>query len=66
MTSPMTGSQKDGIAFDLDDQEYIVLEFMVLAMHQVYGGYRHKKDLNAFGAARGVSFPPFCIAHLVS
>ena len=54
------------ITFDPDDREYIVLEFMVLAMHQAYGGYRHKKDLNAFCAARGVSFPPFCIAHSVS
>ena len=54
------------IAFDLDDWEYIILEFMVLAMHQEYGGYQHKKDLNAFGAAGGVSFPQFCIAHPVS
>ena len=54
------------IAFDLDNWEYIVLEFMVPAMHQAYGGYQHKKDLNAFGAAGGVSFPPFCIAHPVS
>ena len=54
------------ITFDPDNWEYIILEFMVLAMHQEYGGYQHKKDLNAFGAAGGVSFPPFCIAHLVS
>ena len=49
------------IVFDPDNREYIIPEFMVLAIHQVYGGY-----LNAFGAAGGVSFPPFCIAHLVS
>ena len=54
------------IAFDVDNQEYIVLEFMVPAMHQAYGGYWHKKYLNAFGAAGGVSFPQFCIAHPVS
>ena len=54
------------IAFDPDDQQYIIPEFMVPAMHQAYQGYWHKKDLNAFGAAGGVSLPPFCIAHLVS
>ena len=43
------------IIFDPDDQQYIILEFMVPAMHQAYEGYQHKKNLNAFGAARGVS-----------
>ena len=43
------------IAFDLEDWQYIVLEFMVPAMHQIYAGYHHKQDLNAFAAAGGVS-----------
>ena len=70
--SPMNNKPHDWIlegyviAFDLDNWEHIIPEFIVLAMHQAYGGYWHKKDLNAFGAAGGVSFPPFCIAHLVS
>ena len=52
------------ITLDPDDRQYIVLEFMVLAMHQAYQHYRHKKDFNAFGAAGGVSFPPFPVPFL--
>ena len=43
------------IAFDSEDQQYIVPEFMVLAMHQAYASYCHKQDLNAFAAAGEVS-----------
>jgi hypothetical protein len=38
-----------------DDQKYVVPEFMVPALHQVFDGYRKKLDLDAFRRAGAVS-----------
>lgn len=52
------------VALDPEDREYIVPEFMVPALHQAYAGYRHKKNLNAFGAPGSVSGILFSITYL--
>lgn len=39
-----------------DDEEYVVPDFMVPALHQMFDGYRKKLDLHAFRRAGAVSF----------
>jgi hypothetical protein len=38
-----------------DDQHYILPEFMVPALHDIFGGHRLKEDLGVFKAAGSVS-----------
>lgn len=38
-----------------DDQQYVVPQFMVPALHQMFDGYRKKQDLDAFRHAGNVS-----------
>jgi hypothetical protein len=38
-----------------DDNQYVVPDFMVPALHQMFDGYRKKLDLDAFRQAGSVS-----------
>lgn len=43
-----------------DGRTYVVPDFMVPSLHQVFRGYRHSTDLNAMTASGTVSLLYFC------
>jgi hypothetical protein len=38
-----------------EEQPYVVPQFMVPALHQIFDGYREKQNMDVFGAAGSVS-----------
>ena len=40
-----------------DNQQYVIPQFMVPAFHQMFDGFRKRKDLKVYRAAGSVSHP---------